>query len=308
MNLIYIFIGVCLLILILSVYISRVMVEQLTNSPRCDVEKERIEAANRGEFDKADFKDIKIEPFHVQNRRGERIAGEILYNEEDSNRVCIVCHGWTSNRIGAYKYAKALLDNRFHVVVYDHTNCGESEGTFGTMGGYESDDLSDVIDFVKGKFGDECKLLTYGESMGAVTVLLNMTKDNRMEAVVADCPFADLEEETSYILTKLRKLPKYPISWFSNLIFKNRTGITFREVSPYRAIREADGVNGIPLLVIHGAKDNFILPSHSEKIKSVKKGDVELRYIREANHAVSIITDPETYREYLKAFLDRYIA
>lgn len=304
---IYVLCGILLLVIILSFVISRMMIEQLTNSPRCDVDKEREIAPTRGEFDTADFEDIKIEPFQVLNKRGERLQGEILYCKEETNRVCIACHGWTSNRIGAYKYAKALLDNKFNVLVYDHTNCGNSEGNYGTMGGYESDDLSDVIDFAIDRFGEDCRLLTYGESMGAVTVLMNMTKDHRMEAVVADCPFASLEDETTYILTKQRKLPKFPISWISNWIFKARTGLRFSDVSPYQAILDAKGVEDIPLMIIHGAEDDFILPSQSEKIKSVKKGHVELHYIKGANHAVSIMTDPEVYRKYLSEFLEKYM-
>jgi alpha-beta hydrolase superfamily lysophospholipase len=283
------------------------MIEQLTNSPRCDVDKEREVAPTRGEFEPKDFEGLKIEEFHVTNKRGERLTGEIIYCDEPIDRVCIVCHGWTSNRMGAYKYAKALLDNNFHVVVYDHTNCGNSEGNYTSMGGYESDDLSDVIDFVKDKFGEESKLLTYGESMGAVTVLMNMTKDSRMDAVVADCPFASLEDETAYILTKKNKLPKYPIFWIANLIYKHRTGMNFSDVSPYQAILDADGVKDIPLLILHGAEDDFILPSQSKKIKSVKQGYVELHYIKGANHAVSIMTEPEVYRGYLKNFLEKHI-
>lgn len=294
--------------LIVAVLMSRMMTDQLTNSPRCLVEEERVDAPKRGEFLVEDFEGIEIEPFQVTNKRDQRLRGEILFCPEPTDRVCIVCHGWTSNRIGAYKYVKAILDQKFHVVVYDHTNCGNSQGKYGSMGGYESDDLSDVIDFAKEKFGKDSKLLTYGESMGAVTVLMNMGKDTRVDAVVADCPFADLYEENVHILKHKKMVPTYPVICFADMIFKHRTGFTFRQVSPYQVIKEANGLPEVPLLLIHGAADKFILPSQSEKIKAVKKGHVELHFIEDAGHAVSIMKAPKEYKEILKKYINDIFA
>lgn len=300
---VYIVLSIIIVLMLVSFLIGKIMVDQLTSSKRCNVDEERIAAVERGEHKKEDFINNKIEPFSVVNKRGERLDGEIIFCENMTNRVCIACHGWTSNRIGMYKYARAILDNNFHVIVYDHTNCGSSEGKYGTMGGYESEDLSDIIDFAKVKFGDDCKILTYGESMGAVTVLLNMAKDTRVDATVADCPFSDLKDECDYILTKQKHLPKIPINWITAGIYKTRMKFSLKEVSPYEAIVKADGVPDIPLLLIHGEEDDFILLSHSEKIKSVKKGYVKLYRSKGAPHARSILVNPKEYREVLTKFI-----
>ncbi len=303
MKYLIIFFGILLFLGLLTLWIGKILVDQLTSSKRCDVEKERNDAMLRGEYKKEDFTGVLKEPFSIRNGRNEKLEGEILYCEEPTNRICIACHGWTSNRIGMYKYARAILDNHFHVIVYDHTNCGNSEGSYGTMGAYESEDLSDVVDFAKETFGQDCQIMTYGESMGAATVLLHMTMDERVNAVVADCPFSDLEEECKYIITKKNHLPKFPVYWVADWIFKKRVGFSIRDVSPEKAMRMENGVKNIPLLLIHGDADDFILPKHSERIKAVKKGYVSLIYIVGAKHARSILKNPVEYQNALSKFI-----
>ena len=63
--------------------------------------------------------------------------------------------------------------------------------------------------------------------------------------------------------------------------------------------------NQIPILFIHGADDSFILPSHSEAMSRATAGISEVRLIEGAEHAKSILTDPDKYREYVAAFIER---
>ena len=61
----------------------------------------------------------------------------------------------------------------------------------------------------------------------------------------------------------------------------------------------------IPILFIHGEKDNFILPEHSEKMKNATKGYAEVHLIPEAGHALSVLTDPKSYHSYVSGFLEK---
>jgi fermentation-respiration switch protein FrsA (DUF1100 family) len=74
-------------------------------------------------------------------------------------------------------------------------------------------------------------------------------------------------------------------------------------VSPCQAISKVNGEKEIPLLLVHGEEDDFILPIHSEKIKSIKKGYVKLYRSKGAPHARSILVNPEEYKEVLAKYL-----
>ncbi len=303
----YVVSGIVTALLGVSACLGKRMADQLTSAEKSDVERERIEAVKRGEYNKEDLENVSMESFSIENKRNEVLRGEILYCDTPTEKVCVACHGWTSSRIGMYKYARAILDNGFHMVVYDHINCGSSDGKYGSMGFRESQDLEEVITYVKQRFGEHTKILTYGESMGSATVLLHMTKDTRVDAVVADCPFASLEEQCAYSLKSIYHLPKQPILFFTDLIFYKRLGVHIADVNPYRAIQQADGVPDIPLLLMHGTADKFILPSQSEKIASVKKGFVRLRFMEGGIHARSILKTPDEYRAELHAFLQEVL-
>ena len=61
----------------------------------------------------------------------------------------------------------------------------------------------------------------------------------------------------------------------------------------------------ILILFIHGEEDTFIAPWHSEAMQKATRGYSELHLIPGAGHAESVLKQPELYREYLYAFLDR---
>ena len=60
-----------------------------------------------------------------------------------------------------------------------------------------------------------------------------------------------------------------------------------------------------PLLFLHGEEDAFILPENSRRMAEATPGLSEFHLLPGAGHAESVLKQPELYREYLYAFLDR---
>ena len=63
--------------------------------------------------------------------------------------------------------------------------------------------------------------------------------------------------------------------------------------------------NTVPVLFIHGAEDDFILPENSEAMAAATKGRSELCLIPGAGHAESVLKEPEMYEETLREFLGK---
>ena len=63
--------------------------------------------------------------------------------------------------------------------------------------------------------------------------------------------------------------------------------------------------NRKPILFIHGQDDDLIPPYHSEMMVAETEGYKDLRLIKGAGHAESVLKEPEEYKEYVKEFLDK---
>jgi hypothetical protein len=65
--------------------------------------------------------------------------------------------------------------------------------------------------------------------------------------------------------------------------------------------------NGIPLLCMHGAKDDFIVPEHSKRVYEATGGPREIHLFEGAWHAMSAVDRPEEYGEVLRGFVEEVL-
>ena len=81
-------------------------------------------------------------------------------------------------------------------------------------------------------------------------------------------------------------------------------GYFFEEMRPIDALSD----NQVPLLLIHGENDTFIVPQNSMDLMDADPGYSELLLVPGAKHANSVLTDPQLYREKLLGFLEHVLA
>ncbi len=224
-------------------------------------------------------------------------------------RACVLVHGFSSRSERMVRYAKLYLARGYDALVFDHRNSGDSGGTATTMGFRERRDLMDLLDFVradKSAYGEDAVVGAHGVSMGAATALLAACTSNPPDFVVADCPFADLTEQLTYNVRRIRHMPTFPFAPLADLLTRMRAGFRYRDVSPLREIEQRDGLPEVPVLFIHGEGDTFIPAEASKALFAAKRGKKQLVLIPGAGHARSIAKDPERYAAALGAFLDEY--
>ncbi len=263
------------------------------------------EQLEHGYLSKDAYDALKSEDFEVISQFGYPLRGQWFCPEEkDSDKAVIIVHGYGYNRVGSLKYVQLFLQRGFHVFIYDHGNSGESGGNLTTMGYREKDDLKGMADAVQARLGENVKIGTHGESMGAATVLLHAAMDPRVQFVVADCPYADLKEQLKYRLGVEYGLPSFPVLDAASAVTRLQAGFLFRDISPIQAIREKDGLPEIPMLFIHGLADDYIPPQASEKLHAVKQGVSRLHLMPDAKHADSIRAHADEYKRVVDSFLD----
>ncbi|MFH0992910.1 MAG: alpha/beta hydrolase [bacterium] len=221
-----------------------------------------------------------------------------------NHQFVIIAHGFTYTHHGAIKYASIMKDLGFNVVMFDERYHGESGGSNCTLGYYEQHDLRAVIDDTCKRFGPDLFLGTYGESMGAVTAILEQAGDDRLRFVIADCPFADLRGQLRHLVKRTHFIPVWPSLPIAEMIFRAKTKARIAAVSPIVAVTKAKQ----PILFIHGRADGFIPYESSVRLHAACP-DPKALYLadNDARHAESFRKNREEYIAVVNRFMKDHV-
>ena len=233
----------------------------------------------------------------VSSFDGYQLHAELLKNPVPADRMVLISHGYTDNRFGALKYAKIYLDNGFDVLIYDLRGHGENAKTFCSYSVRESRDLNALILDARARYPGTRILGLHGESLGAATSIACLQYRPPVDFLVSDCAFSDIRPVLEVGLRGAH-LP-------AGFVKLAAVGARLLYRIPYSRMRpiEALAGNQTPILFLHGAADDFILPSHAEALHAAAADHSELHLIAGAPHAISVLTDPAAYRAHVEAFL-----
>lgn len=295
--------GVLLFLMIPIVLVSFKLARLVISPPIKSIAEAMKEETEKKYFLEEDYHNLKKEDFVLSSKYKYDLSCQLITSDQPSNKYIVFCHGYGFNRVGSIKYVDIFLDQGFHVLLYDHRNSGENEKSYTTMGYYEKEDLKLVIDYLYKRFGDDILIGTHGESMGAATVLLHCTEDERVKFVIADCPYSDLKKQLAFRLKVEYHLPAFPFLHIASLIARIKAGFFFGAISPIDAIMKSQGLPHLPILFIHGDEDAYILPYMSQDLYDVKRGYKKLYFAKGADHAISVCTDKKEYSQQIHNFL-----
>jgi fermentation-respiration switch protein FrsA (DUF1100 family) len=259
------------------------------------------EAACR-KFDTEAYKNYKKKNFNLPSEFGYILSCELMESPKpEEKKIAVLCHGLGYAKYGSIKYSELFLGLGFTVLMYDHRNHGLSGKAHTSMGFYEKYDLKKVIDWCYDTYGEECRIVTHGESMGAATVLMHLGIDNRVKCTIADCGYCDLKVLLRHQLKQYYHLPSILIPMVSCLTYL-RAGFWYQEVSPIRVVTRTD----TPILFIHGKIDNLVPAHMSKQMYACKKDKKAIYLVAKARHAESYCVNKEGYEKRVVKFLKRY--
>ena len=250
-------------------------------------------------YDFSFYDGLEKTDYTVTSYDGYVLHAEFLKNPEPSTKYVIISHGYTDNRYGALKYAPVYLELGYNIVVYDLRGHGENEPTFTTYGIREGQDLDYLIKDTRERYTDITELGIHGESLGAATTVTCLKYKPDIDFAVADCGFSDIEN----VLKGLYKSFHVP----TVIVDLADVGARLRYQYAIKDMRPIDSLddNEIPVLFIHGANDDFIVPKNSEDMSKRTKGRTEFHTIPGATHANSVLTEPDMYKDIVKEFLEK---
>jgi len=259
-----------------------------------------------GKLNEKEYQAMNKSKFIITSDFGYPLSCELLetdYTKQNNadKKIAVLCHGFTCAKYSSVLYAEIFLKLGFTVLIYDHRNHGLSGKAFTSMGYYEKQDLKKVIDWCSETYGEDCKIVTHGESMGAATVISHLEIDRRVRCVIADCAYSDLKQLLKYQLKRYFHIPSIFITMACFLVYL-RAGFWYGEVSPIRAVSHTN----TPILFIHGIEDNYVPANMSQAMYDCKNGFKELYLVEGAKHAGSCITNHEEYERRVEIFLNHF--
>jgi fermentation-respiration switch protein FrsA (DUF1100 family) len=252
-----------------------------------------------GTLVREDIDSLQKEDVFIHSPFGYRLRGVLFTAPRDAEKAVILVHGITSSLVSSLKYVEIFHKRNFHVLAYDHRRHGGSGGSSTTFGLYEKHDLNACVEWLIERYGRNCKIGIFGESMGAATALQHAAIDGRVAFYIADCPYSDLKTVLKYRLKQDYGLPSFPMLQIAELFTWLRTGLLFRLVSPIRDMSKVK----TPILFIHGSQDQYIPVEMTLELYRAKAGRKQLYLAQGADHAQSLRINPHAYDCIIDAFL-----
>lgn len=244
---------------------------------------------------------IPYEEVWIETFDGEKLFGK-YYEVSQGAAVQIMFHGYRSvaeiDFCGGLPFA---LAEGYNVLLVDQRAHGRSSGKCLTFGVKERYDCVSWVNYVIERFGKDTRIILYGMSMGAATVMMaaGLSLPENVKGIVADCGYTS----PAAILKKVLRDRHYPV-WIVYPLVRLGGRIFGGFDTEEASAREAMTHCSIPVLLIHGEDDDFVpcymsVDNYEACILEHKK----LLTFPGAGHALSYFLDEERYVNGVRSFI-----
>ena len=242
------------------------------------------------------------EEMDVRTLDGVLLRGWKVRAANPNGSWILLFHGVADNRMGVVEPAMILLRAGYGVTMMDARAHGESGGPAATYGWLERDDTRAIVDALIAA-EHPAHIYALGESMGAGIALQSAGVDSRIEAVVAEAPFASLRE-ASYDYAGLQKYPWLgktlfaPGAWMMLQRGQALAGFPASGVSPEKSVAG----RAFPVLLICDAQDTTLPCRHAKRIYAAASGPKSLWIVPRAFHTAALGFEPAEFKRRVLGF------
>jgi uncharacterized protein len=261
--------------------------------------------------------DPTAENVRFQARAGVWLQGSWLRTSSSERLGTIIfCHEYLSNRWSCRPYCEQLRENGFDIFAFDFRNHGDSESSPGYApmqwaSNFEVIDVQAALAHVRACVGGARPWIgLMGISRGGSTALLSAAIDRDVRAVVTDGAFPTNLTQLAYMLRWAKiyigegLLYQLTPAWYysflcgiARMLAARRHGCRFLRVA--RAIRR---ISPRPLLMIHGAKDSYVVPEIAQQLFARAGEPKQFWLVPEARHNGAIQVASSLYSSRLVEF------
>lgn len=242
----------------------------------------------------------------IMSGEGTRLHAYFVPAPVKTKHTAVIIHGYGNTHINmlhiGYMYHDAL---KYNIILPDLRYAGLSEGKAIQMGWKDREDILKWIDAAPAMFGDSLHIAVHGISMGGATTMM-VSGEPLPESVklfVDDCGYTSVWDQFGKELKERFCLPTFPVLNMASWICDIKYGWNFKEASAIGQIKKCR----LPMLFIHGDKDDFVPTWMVYDLYEAKPEPKELWVSANVTHANSYKTYPEEYTSRVKDFTEKYI-
>lgn len=270
-----------------------------------DNEAEKIIEGNRQrerELAEKWTKNTKSKKVEVKAKDNITLRGTEYFTNEQSNRWAIILHGYHSNPDSVISIGRHFSEKGYNVLIPSMRASNESDGEYIGMGWLDKEDLKCWINLIIEQ-NKNAQIVLHGSSMGAATVLMASGDNlpNNVKAIIEDSGYTSVWDIFASEAKARFNLPTFPVLNMFEIVANIRAKYDIKEASALEQVKKAT----IPILFIHGDRDDFVPEYMCEELYKATKTKKEKLIIKEAGHTESRYKEPETYYNKIFEFLDK---
>ncbi len=238
--------------------------------------------------DGIDFQDVElITQDHV------RLSA--WYTPPKNGAVILVAHGYGDRR--SEDFYTLFATHGYGVIAWDFRAHGKSEGEFSSLGYYEMLDAKAALDFVLAQPGVE-HVGAWGGSMGAVTMIRATAHYPEIEALVADSPFATLQDEMDL------RVPFPIVRSLIRFFAERESGVSPDLVRPVDDIAH---ISPRPVFIIQGMADGMVPLDSAQRLYDAAGEPRQLWTENDVPHLNMYAYYKTRYTKRVIEFFDEYL-
>ena len=247
------------------------------------------------------FLSLPYENLQITNE-GYMLNG--YYLSQQSSKTAVILHGHKRDALDEVGEARFYYDMGFNIFIPDIRSHGKSRGRYIGMGCIYQNDIIKWLELLQNK--EECQFILVGFSMGGATALTlsgNPDLPPSVAAIISHSSFTSIKELVPSVLKIKPAMVKHLLISGFEMWCKLLAGYGFNENTPVQAVQKSK----TPVMIIHGAKDNFVPVDMSQKLFSQCVSEKAYWVDENAGHDMVGWHDKETYQGQIKAFLDKFL-
>ena len=229
------------------------------------------------------------------------LSAYLIKTEKKAKGTVIALHGYRSNKNKYLPVASYFIEAGYHFAAMDLRGHNESEGTYTGFSYYEKNDVADFIEYLEKHENLHPPYILYGHSIGAATALAVAAENKKVKLLVLESIFTSLEDIIPnyirfYTGIEIDSIPDE----ISETVF-NSAGVPLEKIRP---VDLAEKIK-IPVLIIHGKKDEKVPLPEAEKVYNRIKGPKSLMVIDSATHNTLWEKGGRDYFKRITAFIEK---
>ncbi|RMH55311.1 MAG: alpha/beta fold hydrolase [Candidatus Hydrogenedentota bacterium] len=214
--------------------------------------------------------------------------------------LVVMVHGLGADKSSLLPLARVVHRTGAHALLVDLRNHGGSGPARTTFGLDEALDVTVAVEAAERRDEiDRNRIVGYGLSMGAATVVSALIRHPGLRGFFLDSPFDSLDALFGDIAEHTYHLPR-AAARLSLWAYRFLTGTPPTAISPASLLAQRP----VPLVVVHGRRDERIPIERGQRLFQAASGEKTF-YETESDHTLSWSDAPEEYENRLEDFLRR---